>query len=298
MIAVGALLLATLALPPQQGSGPDSLTPPRVSAGVTPETVTVGEPFRSYLRVRLPDSARVRLDLFEANDSLQVVDTVFVRREGDSVAVAVYPLVAWVAGDTLAQSVPLTVSLPDGRSRVYRVPLRLPIMRSVLPADTAGLRPRPAKGLLLAPSPRSQWWWVLLVPAVLAAALIAWRVARRTGRVARLDPRAEALARLARLGDAGAPEPYFTAATRVLREYLARVDARWGEDLTSDELLGRVSDPGSLDCAGLAALLARADPVKFGGLVPDPADTRRFAEEVRAWILANPAAGAAWKEAA
>jgi hypothetical protein len=291
------LLAAWLALAPPQGAAPDSLPPPHVAAGVVPRTVTVGERFRSHLRVTVPPGARVRLGLFAANDSLQVVDTVFVRAGNGTVA-AVYPLVAWVAGDTLSESVPLTITLANGDSAVFRVPLRLPEVRSVLPADTADLQPRPAKGLLLLPAPgQDRLWWLLAVPLVLAAVLVAWRLLRRSASRPRRDPRAEALARLDALRGTTAPEPLYTAVTRVLREYLARVDARWGQDLTTHELLLRVAG-NDVDRAGLASLLRRADPVKFGALIPTPEEMGRFAADARAWIVANPRDGDAAREAA
>ena len=295
------LLAAWVAMAPPQAASqtavPDSLGPPTVSAGVVPESVTVGDRFRAHLRVRLPAGARVRLGLFAANDSLQVVDTVFVRAAGDSAVTAVYPLVAWVAGEPLSANVPLTITLPGGDSAVFRVPLRLPAVRSVLPADTTDLQPRPAKGLLLTPSAASPRWWLLAVPLALAVAALGWWLLRRPRAAPRLDPRAEALARMDRLRETGGAEPYYTAVTRVLREYLARVDGRWGEDLTTDELLGRVGG-AALDRAGLASVLRRADPVKFGAVVPAPAETRRFAEDVRTWIIANPRPAGAEREAA
>ena len=304
MTAAAAFAALTLALAPPQGAATDTLAPPRVSTGVTPAAVTVGDRFRSYLRVRLPAGSRISLEAFAPNDSLQIVDTVFVRRAGapaESTVVAVYPLVAWIAGDTLRQSVTLTVTREDGGSRAYRVPLRLPEVRSVLPADSADLRPRPAKGLLLAPAAPSPWWWVLLlVPAALVGALLAWRLRRGTPAAPRLDPRAEALARLARLGEPapGAAEPLYTAATRVLRQYLARVDGRWGEELTTEEILARVADSGAVDQAALAALLRRADPVKFGAADATTVETRAFAAEVRAWIVGNPREAQRRREAA
>ena len=291
------LVAAWLALVPPQGPAADSIVPPQVAAGIVPSTVTVGERFRSHLRVSVPPGARVRLGLFEPNDSLQLVDTVFVRGGSGTVS-AVYPMVAWAVGDSLARSVPLTVTLADGDSAVFRVPLRLPRVRSVLPADTTDLQPRPAKGLLLRPAPREPPpWWLLAIPLALAAALLAWRLTRRSASKPRLDPRAEALARLAALRETSAPEPFYTAVTRVLREYLARVDARWGQELTTHELLLRVAG-NDVDRAGLASLLRRADPVKFGALVPTAEEMHRFAADARAWIAANPPAGGAAREAA
>jgi hypothetical protein len=302
--AVAVVVGAWLGLAPQQGSPADSVARLTVSTGVAPETVTVGDRFRSYVRLKLPAGARAELGGFPASDSLQLTDSVFpIARDsaGAGEAAGAYPLVAWIAGEPLRQSVPVTVILAGGERRVYRVALRLPVVRSVLPAGEEELQPRPAKGLLSAPRREWPWWWLLLIPALAALALLVRRLLARRGAAPYVDPRAEALARLDGLrGGATAPDPFYTAVTRVLREYLARVDARFGEDLTTTELLGRAAerDVPVIDRAGLAALLHRADPVKFGAAVPPLQEMEAFWGDARAWVEANPAPVEARREAA
>ncbi|MBW3628914.1 MAG: DUF4381 family protein [Gemmatimonadetes bacterium] len=296
-------LVAGLGVLPAQAQAPpaDTSRTLTVSTGVAPETVTVGDRFRSYVRVRVPPRARVELGTFAPNDSLQLADSVQSVAAGSA---AVYPLVAWVAGEPLRQIVRVTVTLESGERRGYQVPLRLPVVRSVLPADAAELRPRPPKGLLIATTgDRNGWWLLLLLPAAVAAALLVRRLLQRKRPSSPGDPRAAALATLDRLGrtaDELEAEPFYTAVTRVLRDYLARVDGRLGEDLTTAELLERLGQPGALgvDRATLAALLQHADPVKFGSVDPPAAEVRRFWSDARAWISVNPSGPANQREAA
>ena len=300
---IGAALAALVALsllPPPQVPRADTARTLTVSTGVAPETVTVGDRFRSYVRVRPPPGARVELGTVAPDDSLQLADS--VQRIGTGSAAA-YPLVAWIAGEPLRRSVSVTVTLQSGERRAYQVPLRLPVVRSVLPADAEELRPQPAKGLLLTTARARRRWWLLLLPAAIGAGLLTRWLLGRKAPAAPGNPRAEALAALDRLGDEAsepAAERFYTAVTRVLREYLARVDGRLGEDLTTAELLERLREPGALDVdhAGLAALLHHADPVKFGSVSPAASEVRRFRSDARAWISENPSASSAQREAA
>jgi hypothetical protein len=299
------LALALLAQLPPQGAPADTASHPLpVVLGVVPDTVTVGDRFRAYLRVTLPPGARVEFSPLPPGDSLQLVDSVRVL-DARGGAAAAYPLTAWFTGDSLAALAPLVVVLPGGERHSYRVPLRLPVVRSVLP-DTGAVPPKPAKGFLFLPGqrPGRPWWPAAALVALLVAALLAWRLLRRApGAEERLDPRTEALVRLEAIAatrERSTPDRLYAAVTRVLRDYLLRVDPRLGEDLTTSELLARVGhgDDAALDAPRLAALLHQADPVKFGGAIPGPGVAERFLDDARAWVEANPAAPAPRREAA
>jgi hypothetical protein len=293
-----ALLTAALQLP---AAAPPALGPPlRLSTGRVPDTVTVGDRFRAVLRLQLPAGARATFPALPTSDTLQQVDTVRVLTDSTGSASAVYSLVAWVAGITPEASVPVEVVLADGRRPVYRIALRLPFVRSVLPADTAGLKPKPPKGLVAIPLVK-EWWRLLLLGLVLLAALcgVYWlyRRARRV-RVVPLDPRGAALARLDELR-AAAPTtlpqlaPFYAEVVRALRVYLAALDPAWAESLTSTELvraLARSRVP-SEQGSEVERLLAEADPVKFAGAEAEAARALRFWESARAFVAEFDASG-------
>lgn len=281
----GLLAAAALALLQLQAD------PPRVATGVQPDTVTVGDRFRSYVRLRVPPGARVQFDPIPPGDPLQQVDSVRVLAERGSFGAA-YPLVAWTPGVSPATSATLRVTLPDGRSARYRVALRLPHVRSVLPADSSALRPKPAKGLLSEPRGGSPWRWALIALAAAAGlAALVWRARRPRRATPPPDPRAVALQELDRLrarAPVGGSEvaPLYTEVVRVLRGYLAALDPRWGEDRSGEELVRGLATAGVPHDAvrQLAELLRGADPVRFGGAAATAAEASRFCTAAREWV--------------
>jgi hypothetical protein len=286
--AVRVALALALQLP---GAAP-APPPLRPATGAVPDTVTVGDRFRAAVRLDLPPGARVAFPALPTTDTLQQVDSVSVRADSSGAVTAVYPLVAWVAGITPAVTVRVEVLLPDGQRAAYPVALRLPFVRSVLPADTVGLRPKPPKGLVPIPLVR-EWWRLLLlalaVLAALAATLWLYRRLRRT-RTVRLDPRAEALARLdeiAARGEVGGDaRAFYTEVVRVLRVYLAALGPGWGEHLTSHELLDALATSAVAPDrrARLERILDEADPARFGREGAEGDDPRAFLAEARALV--------------
>ena len=296
-VAGGVLLVSVAELAAQA-------PPLRVSSAVAPETVTVGDRFRTVLQVVPPEGATVEFSPLPVGDTLQPSDSLWVipGRPGEP-PIAAYSLVAWVAGAPLGARAQVRVSLADGTAATYLVPLRLPVVRSVLPPDTAGVEPRPPRGELPLPrAPRPWWPWALAAAALLAVAALAWRLLRRRAQgpaPAELSARERALRELHRVAGAGAPpEALYPAATAVLRGYLAEVDPRWGTDLTSRELLERLRGDGVAEAPreSLRALLQHADRVKFARYAPAPAEVVGFLAAARAWIRAFPPAPAAAPE--
>lgn len=301
--ALAALFAALLQLPAQTPPAP----PLRLATGVVPDTVTVGDRFRAVLRLQLPPGARATFPALVTSDSLQQVDSVrVVPSPADSAVSAVYTLVAWAAGITPAAEVPVELTLADGRRPVYRIALRMPYVRSVLPADTAGVEPKPAKGLIPLPLVREWKRLLLLGLAVLAALAVAYWLYRRArrARVIPLDPRAAALARLDALRAAAPtapPEfaPFYAGVVRAIRVYLAALDPRWGEPLTSTELLSVLADSplprGQVE--QLERLLADADPVKFAAAAAGADHALGFWTDARAWVAGVDLEDAAEEEA-
>lgn len=245
----------------------------QVDTGVDPDTVTVGQPFRSAIRVGLPEGFRVEFEALLQGDSVeaptppQVLD-----QAGGSGAAAVYEIVAWFTGDSLTATVPVRVVAPDGAITEHVLPLAMPVVASVLPAAGEEVAPRPLKGLVVPPSTSSPfpWWWLLLA-AVIAAALIYvwWRSRRSVEDGAIQDPRVWALgeldALLASVGEGADPVEQYRQGSWVLREYLARINDGLGTDLTTWEVVRRARAAGMQEgtAKSLISILESADRVKF-----------------------------------
>jgi hypothetical protein len=286
---VGVMLFAlSIAAPAgsQEPPAPSAAAPLRVSSAVVPETVTVGDRFRSVLRIEGAPGGVVFSQL-PVGDSLQPFDSLQVLNAGQPTAI--YSLVAWVTGTGLQARVPIRLQQAGGDTATYIVPLRLPVVLSVLPDDTAALVPRPHRAVFAIPAAgRAPWWpWLLLLLLLVAGAAGAWWLAR--GRSARDSlagtetARERARRELARLTAPGLPGSgehahFYPAATGVLRRYLAAVDESWGLELTSSELVSavRAADGYQREASELQRLLAHADGVKFGQVVPTKAELHWF----------------------
>jgi hypothetical protein len=304
--ASGALaLLLALAAPAQREPAVDTLAPAvRALVASAPDTVTVGDRFRSLVRLEVPPGTRVLFPPLEPDDSLQLVGPVRVDTLAADTLVAVYPLAAWIAGEPLRAIIDVELELAGGTRYRHAVPLRLPVVRPVLPAS-GDVQPRPPRGLLLRePAGVTRWWtWGALALLALLLAALALYLSRRPRRVEPREPRVEALRALDAIARSHAArlsaDLFYSDVTRVLRRYLAALDLRWSEDLTSSELIGRMRSTASgVDPVALEELLRAAEPVKYGAASPAPGTPQRFWAEVRGWIERNPPVDPARREAA
>jgi hypothetical protein len=272
----------------------------QVSSGVEPAAVTVGDPFRSVIRVDAPPGMVVefpeQLGITEAYQSLGPVE-MLPGDEGDP-HIAVYPMVAWQTGELTAPVVPVYLRSPDGTEHVLRVTLPLPEVRSVLPADTAGIEPRGARGVL-ADETRFSFWWLLAIALLLLLSLIGmaawwWRRRRRGVPTAAAEPasaRERALAELEQvralgLVEAGEWKPFYSGLSGALRRYLASLSPRWGADLTTEEIVASVSDEGMPFEVQLRleSVLRQADRVKFARARATREEAERDWFEARALV--------------
>jgi hypothetical protein len=243
-------------------------------------------------RVMFPDTLPLEDDGVENAARVRVrVDTL---ADGRLEATATYAVTPWRVGELSLPAV--EVPVVSGRERVRTVTASLPGLEvtSVLPADTAGVEPRPAKGVI----GRSWAWWpillVLAAMAALVAAVVLWRRRRRgeaeAPAAALVPPRERALARLqearaAGLVEAGRWKDFYTRVSEALREYVAALDPEWSEDLTSTELAGRVRRAAGMgEAADLGALLRAADQVKFARRTPDRDTALAEWEGARRWV--------------
>jgi hypothetical protein len=275
--------------------------PQQVRSAITPDTILVGDIFYAALRVELPPGVTLSVpDTLPLSGAVENAGR--VRRNnrelpGGSTEVTLgYPLTAWRPGEHTIPDVTVVLSGPDGR-REQPGAFPTALVLSVLPADTAGVEPRPPKDVL-GPS-RLLWPWVLgAVTLVGALAALVYYRRRRGERAPRLEfdvahagsPRERALAALDLIRRQGLLEDgrlkeFYSGTIAALRAFLEEFDTAWGAELTSTELVR--ASRGSLDdedAAGLAAILDAADQVKFNRRQPAHTDAVSEWEAVRSWI--------------
>jgi hypothetical protein len=277
---------------------------PVPQAAVVPEAITVGDVFHAAIRLDLPagvqlaapDSLVLPEDVEHAGRRELRFDTAAAADAGTARRVTVvYPLTAWRPGSY--ELPPVTLRL-DGDGAASTLTVQLPSfeVRSVLPADTAGIEPQPARDVL---GPSRLWWPILL--ALLLAALVAgglyywWRRRRRPAPVPEdvpvivVLPRAAALERLAVLRRSGLIErgelkAYYEALTETLRHYAASVNAAWSTDLTTAELSAIAPRRRIADAAELLRILHGADMVKFARASTSPESAWRDLDAAVAWV--------------
>jgi hypothetical protein len=284
-------------------------TAQEVRVAVTPDTVTVGDVFHAAIRVEVPagfrleppDSLPISGDIENAGRRIDTTEP--IEGGGERITVA-YPLTAWKPGPIDLPALTLRLIGPGETPRTLNVRLPAAVVRSVLPADTTGIEPRPLKDVLGA----DRVWWPILLGLALAlaaaAALIYWLRRRRPVPEAvltpGLPPRERALAALDRarelgLLEAGEVKAFYTLVTDAVREFLEAVEPRWSRDLTTTELLALLKgevEEGQRERLG--DLLQSADLVKFARRRPHAATAIAEWQAARDWVASfeRPLAGA------
>jgi hypothetical protein len=292
IVRIAIISLAFIFLPPPLAAQPADGV---VVGGmrVHPDTVTVGERFRAAVAVRAPAGTRVELVVAPAADGRYetVGDPRVHGPDSTGLQFAVATMVLWVTDPAGSAPAEARVTLPDGAVQTFSVPLPLPFVRSVLPADSA--QPRPPKDII--PHPRRDWTWAWIAAGIVVAlALLAlwWiRRGRRPRVIIPIDPRRHALAELDRLHassviEADGVEAFTAEVSRVLREFAAAVDARLGTDLTTEELIELLRRTGAReeDVGSIAGALAHADLAKFARARPTPERALEDWEASRRWV--------------
>ena len=267
-------------------------------AAVVPGTITVGDVFHAAVRMALPEGARLAVpdtlelvaDVEQAGMREIRVDTTNGARE----ATVLYPLAAWRPGTY--ELPPASLRLIDGqRDTTMSVAFPAFEVTSVLPADTAGIEPKPAKDVLGA----NRLWWplllALLIAALIATALYIWWKRRRGADVPvvftpAVPPLEVALAELAALRREGLIErgelrEFYERLTVTLRHFAAAVEPRWSVDLTTSELAPRLrAEAGLQDALELTRILGEADMVKFARAQAVRDGAARDLDSARAWV--------------
>jgi hypothetical protein len=308
LVALAALVLASPAVLEGQDAGrpggdsaarPDSI---RVASGVEPDTVTVGQPYRAIARITVPPRSRVQVSLVPADT--EAVEAAGVVRVDTSAApsgtfVAAVALVAWKTGAGKPVDAVLRVTSPAGASREVSFPFAAPFVRSVLPKDTAGIRPKGPKDVLDAPLSTEHLRRLaalgsiaIALLALLAYLLIRLLVSLRRRREEELaDPRERAAAALEHVGAAGLVErgewkAFYTGVSDAMRDLAAALSPHWGTDLTTAELVERMEDDGvpEGDRETARAILDRADLVKFARHRPSVDAAHADLAAARDWV--------------
>lgn len=284
---------------------PGAATAQTLQTAVLPDTATVGDVVRVAVRAVVPPDARVVFpdslpvsgELENAARPQALVDTL---EDGTLARATVYAVTAWRPGEITLPEVEVEVTAPGGEMRRETVTFPPFRVTSVLPPDTAGVEPKPPRGVLGAS--RLWWPWVVLLLVLLACAAAGYLWYRRrtpplpvvplVPQVAPRDRALEALERARTLGllEARRFKAFYSLVSEALRHYVAALDARRGEDLTTTELVTVLrGDMPEEDLRVLASLLAAADLVKFARHEP----TRHEAEETwaraRDWVERYPA---------
>lgn len=287
-----ALLVAGLVLAgPARGQ--------EVRTAVGGDTLRVGDVVPVAVRVTVERGQRVALpDTLPVGDAplenaARVRERVDTLPDGRLQVTGVYGVTPWRTGELALPEVEVAIVTAEEGTRVVRAQLPALEVASVLPSDTAGIEPKPTKGVV---GPSWAWWpFVLALLALLAllAALVWWWLRRRRQMPARVEPavppRQRVLSRLqearaAGLVEAGAMKEFYTLVAEALREYLSALDGDWGEDLTTTEVLGRVRlAAGAAEAGRLAPVLRSADQVKFARRVPTAAEALEEWERARSW---------------
>lgn len=277
------IALAALALLLQGGGAPSRA--PQISAQVTPEAPAIGEVITIEIRVRAAAGSEIRFPALP--DSLSRVEALDPRALRDASSAgfvdrtAIYRLIAFDTGQASVRIGDVTVRRDGAETRhpVTLAPIRI---RSVLPADSTGRIPRPARGLLEVPT--MYWRWFILLGVVLILAswvLWSWRRSRRALLTA---PDASVLAREAfahtrALGllEAGEPGRHALAHVGIVRDYLASRFPETARSLTGAELVAALPAEFPILPERVSELVARVERVAFAKATIEAADAERVA---------------------
>lgn len=295
-----ALLLA-LAPAALAGAAAAPATAQELRAAVLGDTIRVGDVVPVALRTTISPGQRVlwpdTLPLGGPEGDLENAARVRVRQDtladGRIRVTGLYAITPWRTGEVALPDVDVPVVAGNEVARTLTAALPPFQVASVLPADTAGIQPRPAKDVL---GPNWIWWpFILALLLLLALAALAWWLIRRRRPAGvtfapAVPPREAALAALDRARDAGLADrgemkEFYTRIAAAVRAYLAAVEPGWGEDRTTTEVLAAVrAEAGPGTASDLAAILRSADQVKFARRDPTRSEALDDWEKTRRWV--------------
>ncbi|HUQ47341.1 MAG TPA: hypothetical protein VM053_03735 [Gemmatimonadaceae bacterium] len=252
--------------------------PVQLGVRLSPDTVTVGQRFIAYIKIRAPVGATI--DFPTESDSAakatatatQIIGKPAVQTSQDSTGVtgsAAYRLAAWDVNSQTLGLGDIIVRL-NGKTGYVSLASTRVFVKSVLPADTGKWIPRPARPAMeIRPFDWLPWFIAL---AALVVAGILWRVWvwYRNRKSAPVDPYTAAqreFGRIEALGLVAAGEGGRHAAlmSDVMRDYLSARAPGVERSQTSSELLASADWIHGV-AKGLGELLWRTDLIKFAAV--------------------------------
>lgn len=268
--------------------------PVDVRVNIEKDSVRVGDPFRVFINVSAPRGATIEFPAaLDSTSTIQSIDPRAIFPQPDSNGFsqnAVYRVAAWDVGRQPIRLTDIVVRVGD-RTRSIPIIGRSVFVVSVLPADSAGRVPKPARALF--EDPFIPWWFWAALAAVIATLLGLWwwwRRRQRTVTVAEIvDPYLRAqrdFARIENLGlvDAGERTRHVALVVDVLREYIADRFAGAPLSMTSIELLSATQQARTLPHDRLLRVLNEADLIKFARRPVSAERARDIGREAKALV--------------
>jgi hypothetical protein len=288
--SIGLLLLQ--AVVPQSVQTRPAVLPVQMGYRVNPDTVLIAQPFNFFIKVHAPTGVRFEFPSGPDTTTQNGIRPVELRGEKlvtmlADTAVALYHLVVWETGLR-------PLRFPDVRVSFHGQERRLPLagafvfVKSVLPADTSLLVPKPPRPIIVLAVFNWLLWLALLAAAIVAALLWwAWRRYRNRPK-APVDPYAHAQQEFARIEqlrllEQGYYGDYYARMVDVVREYLVARVPGVRRSNTSSELV-RTMQPRDDVEAELPRLLERGDLVKFARQVVSLQEAREAGLALRAIV--------------
>jgi hypothetical protein len=258
------------------------------------DTVRVGDPFRVFVSVRVPQGATIDFPVaFDSTGTIQSIDPRAVYAQSDTIGFrqnAVYRVAAWDIGRQPIRMPDITVHMGTA-TKTVSFPGYAVFVATVLPADSAQRVPKPARAIFET-SLIPWWFWALLAAAI--ALLIGlwwwWRNRRKKNPAEVLvDPYERAhrdFQRIEALGlvEAGERSRYVALVVDVLREYIADRFTHAPLALTSTELLAATQHTPTLPHDRMMRILNEADLVKFAKRPVSAERARDIGTDARALV--------------
>jgi hypothetical protein len=283
-----ALLLQVAATPAAApvAARPVPEFPVQLGVRLTPDTVTVGQRFVAFIRIRAPRGATIDFPIESDSaakataTATQLIGKPAVQITEDSTGVtgnAAYRLAAWDINSQTLGLGDIVVQL-NGKTGYVSLASTHVFVRSVLPADSTKRVPKPPRPPIEI-KPFDWLPWLLALAAVVVAGIL-WRlwVWYRNRKNAPVDPFTAAereFARIEAMGlvASGEGERHAALMSDVMRDYLSARAPGVERSQTSSELLASATWIHGV-AKGLGELLWRTDLVKFAAvrLAPDEAE--------------------------
>ena len=269
-----------------------------VQVAVAPDTIRVGDQanvavrmvLRAGERPAMPDTLSIGGDLENAARVRLTVDSLGPDRFQWT---AVYRIVPWRPGAHTLPSIAVGIERDGSTSAAADVALPTLNVITVLPADTANIEAKPLRDVL---GPNRLWWPIALaiLLALIALAALYWWWRRRQKpeespivQQPTIPPHDWVVAEIDRIASGplaqGDLMRTYVELSGVLRTYVQRLDADWGDDLTTTELRSAMRNTASAKTDPLFTILERADLIKFAKHTPDRLTAREDVSAARAW---------------